>query len=92
MLDQEDDPYTFKEDSEKELEKFVGIENYATSGLIGIGGEYKTHYKDFIVKEIVENRRILDINEDSNNPVFSEELNDRYTCLLYTSPSPRDRS
>lgn len=84
MLDQEDDPYTFKEDSEKELEKFVGIENYATSGLIGIGGEYKTHYKDFIVKEIVENRRILDINEDSNNPVFSEELNDRYTTFNLT--------
>jgi tRNA pseudouridine13 synthase len=84
LLDQEKDPYIFKENSERELEKFVGIENYATVGFDGIGGEYKTHFKDFIVKEIVEDGRILDINEDPNNPVFSEELNDKFTTFNLT--------
>jgi tRNA pseudouridine13 synthase len=84
LLDQKDDPYTFKENSERELEKFVGIEDYATSGYNGIGGEYKTHFKDFIVKEIVGSGRILDISEDSTNPTFSEELNDRYTTFNLT--------
>jgi tRNA pseudouridine13 synthase len=84
LLDEETDPYIFKDNSEKEVEKFVGIENYATGGLNGIGGEYKTHFKDFIVKEIVENRRILDIKEDSTSPIFSEELNDRFTTFNLT--------
>jgi tRNA(Glu) U13 pseudouridine synthase TruD len=84
LLDQENDPYTFNENNERELEKFVGIEDYATNGYHGIGGEYKTHFKDFIVKEIVENGRILDISEDFTNPTFSEELNDRFTTFNLT--------
>ena len=84
MLHQEQDPYIFKDNTEKEVEKFVGIENYATDGLNGIGGAYKTHFKDFIVKEIVENRRILDIKEDSISPIFSKELNDRFTIFNLT--------
>ena len=84
MLHQEQDPYIFKDNNEKEVEKFVGIEKYATDGLNGIGGEYKTHFKDFIVKEIVENRRILDIKEDSISPIFSKELNDRFTIFTLT--------
>ena len=70
MLDQEKDIYIFKDNSEKEVEKFVGIDTYATAGFDGIGGEYKTHFKDFIVKEIVENRRILNIKEDSTSSGF----------------------
>ncbi len=84
MLDQETDPYIFKENREKELETFVGIESYATSKIKGIGGVFKTQYKDFIVKEIVENRRILNINEDFTSPTFSEELNDRFTTFNLT--------
>lgn len=81
MLDQEKDIYIFKDNSEKEVEKFVGIDTYATAGFDGIGGEYKTHFKDFIVKEIVENRRILNIKEDSTSSGFSEDLNDRFTTF-----------
>ncbi|MHA2038922.1 MAG: tRNA pseudouridine(13) synthase TruD, partial [Promethearchaeota archaeon] len=84
MLDQETDPYIFKENSEKELEAFVGIENYATGKINGIGGVFKTHFKDFIVKEIVENRRILNIGDDTTSPSFSEELNDRFTTFNLT--------
>lgn len=84
MLDRDTDLYIFKENSEKEVEEFVGIQNYATDGLDGIGGVYKTHLKDFIVKEIVENGRILDIKEDYPNPNFSEELNDRFTTFNLT--------
>jgi tRNA pseudouridine13 synthase len=84
LLDQETDPYIFKENSEKELEAFVGIENYATGKINGIGGVLKTHFKDFIVKEIVENRRILNIGDDTTSPSFSEELNDRFTTFNLT--------
>jgi len=73
LLDQEKDTYTFKENTEKEVEKFVGIDTFATAGFDGIGGVYKNQFKDFIVKEIVENGRILDIKEDSTSPIFSED-------------------
>ena len=81
MLDQEKDTYIFKDNSEKDVERFVGIDTYATTGFDGIGGEYKTHFKDFIVKEIVENRRVLDIKEDSTSPIFSEDSKDRFTTF-----------
>ncbi|MHA1985244.1 MAG: tRNA pseudouridine(13) synthase TruD [Promethearchaeota archaeon] len=81
MLDQEKDTYTFKENTEKEVEKFVGIDAFATAGLDGIGGVYKNHFKDFIVKEIVENGRVLNIKENSTNSAFSEDLNDRFTTF-----------
>jgi len=84
LLHHEQDPYIFKDNSEKEVERFVGIENYTTDGFNGIGGKYKTHFKDFIVKEIVENRRILDIKEDSNGTTFSKELKDRFTIFNLT--------
>ena len=81
MLDEEKDTYVFKDNSEKEVERFVGIDTYATAGIDGIGGKYKTHFKDFIVKEIVENRRVLDIKEDSTSPIFSEDSKDRFTTF-----------
>lgn len=82
MLGKEEDPYIFK--SEKEIEKFVGIENYTTRALNGIGGQFKTLFKDFVVKEIIANRRVLDINENSYGSAFSEELNDRFTTFNLT--------
>ena len=83
MLDQEKNSttYSFKNDDEKEVEKFVGIEIYATSKINGIKGEYKVLYKDFIVKEIDRNGRILDIKEDYTSPNFSKELTDRFTTF-----------
>lgn len=79
MSDKEDDTYTFKRNSEREVEKFVGIDAYSTSKIEGIGGEYKQNFKDFIVKEIESNGKILDIREDYKSQPFSEELKDRYT-------------
>jgi len=81
LLDQEKSSttYSFKNNIEKEVEKFVGIEVYATSKINGIKGEYKVLYKDFIVKEIEKNGRILDIKEDYTSPSFSKELTDKFT-------------
>jgi len=81
LLDQEKDTYIFKENTEKEVEKFVGIDAFATAGFDGIGGQYKTHFKDFIVKEIAENGRILEMKEHSSSYVFSEDSNDRFTTF-----------
>ena len=83
MLDQEKNSttYSFKNDNEKEVEKFVGIEIYATPKINGIKGEYKVLYKDFIVKEIDRNGRILDIKEDYTSPNFSKELTDKFTTF-----------
>ncbi|MFX0083733.1 MAG: tRNA pseudouridine(13) synthase TruD [Candidatus Hodarchaeota archaeon] len=83
MLDKEKSSitYSFKDNNEKEVEKFVGIEIYATHKINGIKGEYKTLFKDFIVKEIDKNGRILDIKEDYSSPNFSKELIDKYTTF-----------
>ena len=83
LLDQEKSSttYSFKNNIEKEVEKFVGIEVYATSKINGIKGEYKVLYKDFIVKEIEKNGRILDIKEDYTSPSFSKELTDKFTTF-----------
>ncbi|MFW9939795.1 MAG: tRNA pseudouridine(13) synthase TruD [Candidatus Thorarchaeota archaeon] len=83
MLEQEKSSitYSFKNNIEKEVEKFVGIEVYATSKINGIKGEYKVLYKDFIVKEIEKNGRILDIKEDYTSPSFSKELTDKFTTF-----------
>ncbi|MFX0155474.1 MAG: tRNA pseudouridine(13) synthase TruD [Candidatus Hodarchaeota archaeon] len=79
MSDQEADTYIFMKDDENEVERFVGIETYATSKIRGIGGEIKKNFKDFIVKEIDINGKVLDIWEDYKTQAFSEELGDRYT-------------
>lgn len=81
MSDQEIDTYFFKSNDEREVEKFVGIEVYATSKIGGIGGEYKKNFKDFIVREIENNGKTLDIKEDYKSQPFSEELKDRYTTF-----------
>ncbi|MFX0143416.1 MAG: tRNA pseudouridine(13) synthase TruD [Candidatus Hodarchaeota archaeon] len=81
MAEWETDSYTFLNNDEREVEKFVGIECFTTSRISGIKGEYKTNFKDFIVKEILNNGKILDIKEDNKSPQFSEELKDRYTTF-----------
>jgi len=65
----------------KEIEKIVGIETYSTPELDGINGIYKYSYKDFLVREILEDGKILEIGEDSSGPSFSAELKDRFTIF-----------
>ncbi|GAG49945.1 unnamed protein product, partial [marine sediment metagenome] len=86
MLDQDSNniTYSFCKNNEKEVEEFVGIENYATFKTKGFKGEYKTLYKDFIVKEIDTNGKILSLKENRTNSSFSNELNDRYTTFNLT--------
>ncbi|MFW9825992.1 MAG: tRNA pseudouridine(13) synthase TruD [Candidatus Thorarchaeota archaeon] len=79
MSTEENYTYFFDNNSEREVEKFVGIETFATQDIVGIKGDYKTQFKDFIVREIEYNGKILDIKEDYRSSTFSEELKDRYT-------------
>ncbi|UCC18209.1 MAG: tRNA pseudouridine(13) synthase TruD [Promethearchaeota archaeon] len=81
MLEQGPDTYFFKNNDEREVEKFVGIQVYATSKIEGIGGEYKKNFKDFIVREIESNGKILSIKEDYKITPFSDELKDKYTTF-----------
>lgn len=81
MSDREIDSYIFINDDEREVEKFVGIEAFATSKIRGIKGEYKKNFKDFIVKEIINNGKILNIKEDYTITTFSEDLKDKFTIF-----------
>lgn len=71
----------FINNDEKEVEKHVGIESFSTSDIQGIGGEYKTSYKDFIVKEITKDGKTLEMREDSESPPFLEDSKDKYTSF-----------
>ncbi len=77
----ETDTYSFRENNEIDVERFVGIQTFATHHMGVIGGEYKKEFKDFIVREIDKNGKILDIKEDSSAHSFSKELKDRYTTF-----------
>lgn len=81
MLRQDNSNIVFKNNDEKEVEKFVGIEIYSTSTIKGIGGVYKYNFKDFIVKEIISTGQILDIKEDYLGPPFSENSKNRFTTF-----------
>jgi tRNA pseudouridine13 synthase len=70
----------FKNDRESEIEKFVGIEQYSTQEFDGIGGVYKDTHKDFIVKEITESGKILEIKEDREPPPYLPER-DNFTTF-----------
>ena len=80
----ESDTYTFNRNDEREIERFVGIEIYATSKIKGIGGKYKNQLKDFIVKEIDINGKTLSIKEDYKSHPFSKELKDQFTTFNLT--------
>ena len=81
MLRQDSQDIVFKDNDQKEVEKFVGIEEYSTSPLEGIGGIYKLNFKDFIVKEIISTRQILEVKEDYSPPPFSENSKNRFTTF-----------
>ena len=75
----QNDVIIFKDNSEKEIEKFAGIGSYSTSNINGIGGVYKHTYKDFTVREITKEGEILRIKDISTKPHFSRELKDVFT-------------
>ncbi len=75
-----DNTHTFK-NSEREVEKIVGIEVFSTSGIEGIQGTIKNRYKDFIVKEITYSGHVLEINEDYAPTSYSVESKDNYTTF-----------
>lgn len=81
MPEEEQDYCCYEEKNEREIEKLVGIEIFSTVECEGIGGEYKTNFKDFIVKEITNKGKILEIKEDYQGARFSEDSNDRYTTF-----------
>ena len=71
----------FQGNTERELEKFVGISMYSTSQLKGINGIYKNTYKDFIVKEITGEGNILEIKEDTPITHYFEDTKYNYTTF-----------
>ena len=81
MSEQEKDTYSFNRNDEREVEEFVGIKSFTSSKILGIGGIYKETFKDFVVKEITKNGKILSIKEDYKSHPFSEELKDQYTTF-----------
>lgn len=81
MFDKKTDYYFFPNNDEREVEKFVGIKAFTTNKIKGIGGEYKKYFKDFIVKEIDNNGKTLDLKEDYKIPTFLKELKDKYTTF-----------
>ncbi|MHA1104787.1 MAG: tRNA pseudouridine(13) synthase TruD [Promethearchaeota archaeon] len=79
MTYKQDNIIIFKDNNEKEIEKFAGIGSYATSNIKGIGGIYKHTYKDFIVREVTKEGEILRIKDISPKSHFSGELYDDFT-------------
>jgi tRNA pseudouridine13 synthase len=81
LYGQEDITYSFKENEQREVEKFVGIEVYATSHVEGIGGKFKQSFKDFIVREITNKGKVLNLRNDDYSTPLSEESKRRYTTF-----------
>lgn len=83
MSDKENhNSFTFK--GERSIERFVGIEYFSNSEIEKIDGIYKDRFRDFIVKEIPELGKVLEIREDHKNYSFSKENDDRYTTFHLT--------
>lgn len=73
-----------KENTERDIEKFVGIEIFSTQEKEGIKGIYKNEYKDFIVKEITSKGNTLEIKDDYLSSSFIEDSKDRFTTFNLT--------
>ncbi|MBD3340196.1 MAG: tRNA pseudouridine(13) synthase TruD [Candidatus Lokiarchaeota archaeon] len=81
MLKKGKNYFEFENNEEREVEKFVGIEIFSSPHINGFKGIYKYNFKDFIVKEILDNGKVLEIKEDYKTPPFSEESRDQYTTF-----------
>jgi tRNA pseudouridine13 synthase len=68
-------------ENKREIERFVGIEAYTTPQIEGIGGIYKHSFKDFIVKEIINDGITLEIKENYPTVDFSQQQKDKYTTF-----------
>ncbi|HIE33946.1 MAG TPA: tRNA pseudouridine(13) synthase TruD, partial [Candidatus Altiarchaeales archaeon] len=55
-----------------ELEIGLGLETYKSRSR-GIGGRIKTNPEDFIVEEIIKDKRVLEIDSEMNFPVGDEK-------------------
>lgn len=72
--------YSFKNNDKREIENFAGIEIFSTQDIKGIGGIYKDKYKDFIVKEILNNGKILEVKEDRESAPYLDKR-DKFTTF-----------
>ncbi|MFX1402057.1 MAG: tRNA pseudouridine(13) synthase TruD [Promethearchaeota archaeon] len=57
------------------------MNTYSTSKIEGIGGLFKKEFKDFIVKEIDEKGKILQLKQDNIHQGFSEDSRDKFTTF-----------
>ena len=65
------------------------------TGINGQDGSYLAEYlltKDYEVYGIVRRNSIAEHQESRIDHLVGNGVNTEYGCLLYTSPSPRDRS
>ena len=74
MSELEADSYSFEENNEREIEKFVGIQFYATSNIGAIGGEYKTIFKDFTTIDFSMTASDIDDNESAHSELYSADV------------------
>jgi tRNA pseudouridine13 synthase len=72
--------YKFSKNDKQQVEQFVGIEIYGSPHLTGIGGKYKDDPKDFIVKEITEEGKVLEMKEDYQSSPYLENK-DNFTTF-----------
>ncbi len=72
---------SLEEKCERDIENQVGISAYCTDNEIKIGGIYKYTYRDFIVREIQKDGKILNIKEDHPSVSFSRESRDEFTSF-----------
>lgn len=72
----------FKWNTEREIERFVGIRIYSTFHMKGVGGIYKNNYKDFIVKEITNEGKVLEIKDDIPISMFDDSQHNYTTFNL----------
>jgi len=72
-----------------DFDKSLGLGFYVSS-VPGIGGVIKYKLEDFIVEEINEHGFIYKSSISGNFVPPPSPNSGLYTCLLYTSPSPRD--
>ena len=80
----------------QELDHFESVRSFARQGYGGVtlymkGGSSKAELDNAwyqVRKKIGDVRQ--EFPDGVRGPFFNDEYNDRYSCLLYTSPSPRD--
>ena len=72
-----------------EIDSELGLNVYSTK-FSGTNGKIKQNNKDFEVSEVISEKALDTISEETGFAVYNLRKNGIDTCLLYTSPSPRD--